>query len=157
MTVIFGPLKSHSSYIEYVDWINLPAGTCVCGGRFLYTNGLGTAFIVAPASTEVSDSWNGSTDTVVGNKPSVNDWLSLCTALTNAGLTPSQWFVPNMAQLECGCTYQEYWECPTPDRYWSSNEFTATHACFLNIYNGRTSTCTKTTINVVRAFRCVTY
>ena len=105
MGSVVGPSKSHSSFASYVPPVNFSTaalGSTACGGRLFCKSGTGIAWIVAPAATEVGATWNGTTNTLVGNKPNVSDWSSLSTALTNAGLTPSDWFVPSCTQLKSG-------------------------------------------------------
>ena len=154
MAVIFGPSKSHSSYI---NWSTTALGSTVCGGRLFCKSGTGIAWIVAPAATQVGATWNGSSGSVVGNKPCVSDWSSLSTALTNGGLTPSDWFVPSITQLQSGYACRTYWDSFSSTRYWSSTEFTATYACNVNFFNGSANCLNKASTFCVRAFRCVTY
>jgi hypothetical protein len=154
MAVIFGPSKSHSSYI---NWSTTALGSTVCGGRLFCKSGTGIAWIVAPAATQVSATWNGTTNTLVGNKPLVSDWSSLSTALTNGGLTPSDWFVPSIAQLQSGYACRTFWDSFSSSYYWSSTEYYATNACIVFFNNGNTYNISKTSTICVRAFRCVTY
>ena len=154
MGAIVGPSKSHSSYANYPGGAAL--GSTICGGR-LFCKSLGIAWIVAPAATQVGATWNGSSGTVVGPKPLVSDWSSLNTALTNGGLTPSQWFVPSITQLQSGYACRTYWDSFSSARYWSSTEFNASNACSVAFNTGNTYTNGKTNTLCVRAFRCVTY
>jgi hypothetical protein len=158
MGLVIGPSKSHSSFANYPGGAAL--GATVCGGRVFCKvgNGVnGTVWIVAPAVTEVGATWNGTTNTLVGNKPCVSDWSSLSTALTNGGLTPSDWFVPSQTQLLSGYACRSYWDSFSSARYWSSSEQNAPIACNSNFTSGNSYTNFKTTVNCVRAFRCVTY
>ena len=159
MGLVFGPSKSHSSFASYVppvNWSTTALGSTVCGGR-LFCKSLGIAWIVAPAATQVGATWNGTTNTLVGNKPNVSDWSSLSTALTNAGLTPSQWFVPSTTQLQSGYACRTYWDSFSCTYYWSSTEGNATTACLVYFSNGSTYGTGKADVFCVRAFRCVTY
>jgi hypothetical protein len=156
MGAIVGPSKSHSSYVPPVNWSTTALGTSVCGGR-LFCKSLGIAWIVAPAATQVGATWNGSSGSVVGNKPCVSDWSSLNTALTNGGLTPTQWFVPSITQLQSGYACRTYWDSFSSTLYWSSTESNATSACRVCFYTGNSNNGTKATTICVRAFRCVTY
>jgi hypothetical protein len=154
MAVIFGPSKSHSSYI---NWSTTALGSTVCGGRLFCKSGTGIAWIVAPAATQVGATWNGTTNTLVGNKPLVSDWSSLSTALTNGGLTPSDWFVPSITQLQSGYACRTYWDSFSSTNYWSSTENNATVACSVLFNTGNAINDGKSYPNCVRAFRCVTY
>ena len=156
MGAIVGPSKSHSSFANYFP-PTTALGASVLGGRLFCKSGTGIAYIVAPAATQVSATWNGTTNTLVGNKPCVSDWSSLNTALTNGGLTPSQWFVPSITQLQSGYACRTYWDSFSSSIYWSSTEGGAANACFVNFTNGNSSFGTKTNTYCVRAFRCVTY
>ncbi len=151
MGLTIGPATWHPTNIS-----NLPLGASVCGGR-LFCKCLGIAWIVAPASTQVSATWNGTTNTLVGNKPNVSDWSSLNTALTNGGLTPTQWFVPNLAQLQSGYACRTFWDSFPAADYWSSTEYDATSACLVYFGNGNAYGGSKSSTGCVRAFRCVTY
>ena len=158
MGAIVGPSKSHSSYVNYIP--NAALGATICGGRLFCKSGTGIAWIVAPAATQVSATWNGSTSGIVGNKPCVSDWSSLNTALLNCGFNPCDWFVPNISQLlNPGYNCSSQWDtCSCPAYYWSSTEFSATTACIVNFGPGtRAFPCSKTCAGFVRAFRCVTY
>ena len=154
MGAIVGPSKSHSSYANYPGGAAL--GSTICGGR-LFCKSLGIAWIVAPAATQVGATWNGTTNTLVGNKPLVSDWSSLSTALTNAGLTPSQWFVPSITQLQSGYACRTYWDSFSSTNYWSSTEINASNACFVGFNLGNPNNLYKSITFCVRAFRCVTY
>ena len=151
MGLTIGPATWHPTNIS-----NLPLGTSVCGGR-LFCKSLGIAWIVAPASTQVSATWNGSTNTLVGNKPNVSNWSSLNTALINGGLTPTQWFVPSITQLQSGYACRTFWDSFSSTFYWSSTEGNATFACLVNFFNGNSYINYKANVCCVRAFRCVTY
>jgi hypothetical protein len=157
MGAIVGPSKSHSSFASYINWSTTALGSTVCGGRLFCKSGTGIAWIVAPAATQVGATWNGSSGSVVGNKPLVSDWSSLNTALTNGGLTPSQWFVPSIAQLQSGYTCRTYWDSFSSSNYWSSTELNATGACVVLFNIGLADGYTKSNTFCVRAFRCVTY
>ena len=156
MGAVVGPSKSHSSYANYFP-PTTALGASVLGGRLFCKSGTGIAYIVAPAATQVGATWNGSSGSVVGNKPNVSDWSSLNTALTNAGLTPSQWFVPSITQLQSGYACRTYWDSFSSAIYWSSTESNATYACYVYFNGGSSNYDTKTTTRCVRAFRCVTY
>ena len=141
MGLVFGPSKSHSSY---VNWPATALGDTVCGGRLYCKSGTGIAWIVAPAATQVSAAWT-------------SNWPSLNTALTNGGLNPSQWFVPSLSQLQSGYACRTYWDSFSSSYYWSSTERSGSVACDVNFNNGAVDICTKSYTLCVRAFRCVTY
>jgi len=149
MGLVIGPSKSHSSYP--------PLGSTFCGGRVFCKSG-GIAWIVAPVATQVCATWNGTTNTLVGNKPCVSDWSSLSTALTNGGLTPSDWFVPSRSQLQSGYACRTYWDSFSFfTGYWSSTESGASNACMVFFDIGSAFITNKANTLCVRAFRCVTY
>ena len=161
MAVIFGPSKSHSSYANYLPAAAL--GAFVYGGYLYCKSGIGIAWIVAPAATEVSNiAWAGGqyNGTSVGTKCCVSEWPALSTALTNAGLTPSQWFVPNNAQLVSGYNCRSFWDSFNNCYYWSSEELNASAAWRFGFHYGGNGATGKNTSNAnyrARAFRCVTY
>jgi hypothetical protein len=140
MAVIFGPSKSHSSYIG-----NVALGSTFQCGRVICKNG-GIAWIVAPSCSQVSRNWYNRDDAVT-------------TALAcTAGATG--WFGPTVSQLQnpgylCGT----YWDYFSPGYYWSSTENPgfANYACNVLFTNGVTYAFSKTNTVCVRAFRCVTY
>jgi hypothetical protein len=157
-----GTILATSSTITIGDPPPPALGSTFCGGRVFCKvgNGVnGTAWIVAPAVTEVGATWSDTSYTLVGNKPCVRDWSSLSTALTNGGLTPSQWFVPSISQLQSGYACKTHWDSCSSTVYWSSTEFDASNACtvyFVDVFMSK-SNFNKTTTHCVRAFRCVTY
>jgi hypothetical protein len=153
MGLTIGPATSHPSY---VNWSATALGSTVCGGR-LFCKSLGIAWIVAPAATQVSATWNGASSGFVGNKPCVSDWSSLNTALINGGLTPTQWFVPSISQLQSGYACRTFWDSFASTLYWSSTEGGSPCACTVNFNNGTASSTDKAFTYCVRAFRCVTY
>jgi hypothetical protein len=156
-----GTILATSSTITIGDTsINPALGSTFCGGIVFCKvgNGVnGTAWIVAPVATQVGATWNGTTNTLVGNKPCVSDWSSLSTCLSNAFLTPSQWFVPSISQLQSGYACRTYWDSCSITYYWSSTEYTAACACVVSFGSGNASFDNKATTRCVRAFRCVTY
>ena len=139
MAVIFGPSKSHSSYIG-----NVALGSAYQCGRVICKNG-GIAWIVAPSCSEVSRTWY-----------SRNDAVTTALACT-AGATG--WFIPTISQLQNpGYTCRTFWDSFSSADYWSSTESPiGTNACFVNFINGSADIRHKTNTSCVRAFRCVTY
>jgi hypothetical protein len=136
------------------------AGKILNDGSKIICVGGGAAWIVAPASTQVSSTWAGGqyNSTLVGNKCCISEWSGLQTALTNAGFNPSDWFVPSSAQLQNpGYVCRTQWDTFSTTFYWSSTEFNATDACGVCFINGITDSTNKANVFCVRAFRCVTY
>jgi hypothetical protein len=138
-------------------------GTTLPDGSRIICKAGGTAWIVAPSNTEVSQSWNNSTSTLVGNKLCVCDWPTLNTRLINCGFNPGDWFVPSSAQLQNpGHVCRTFWPGGVTSTgpccwYWSSTEINSTQACRFRGDDGGMFTGTKTDSFPVRAFRCVTY
>jgi hypothetical protein len=135
-----------------------PVGTSLPDGSKIICKAGGTAWIVAPSNTEVSQSWNNSTGTLVGNKLCVCDWPTLNTCLINRGFNPSDWFVPCYQLLQNpGYVCRTQWDAFSAALYWSSTESSATTACIVGFNLGNAGSFGKTCANCVRAFRCVTY
>ena len=155
MGLTVGPATWHPDYQRFLVG-QATLGSSICGGR-LFCKSLGIAWIVAPAATQVGAPWNGSTNTLVGNKPCVSDWSFLSTALINAGLTPSQWFVPSISQLQSGYACRTFWDAFSVYFYWSSTENAAGNACLVDFDDGDAIASNKAGTRCVRAFRCVTY
>jgi hypothetical protein len=160
MGLTVGPATWHPDYQRYLVGV-VPLGTAICGGYIYCRNGLGTAFIISPASTEVCVAWNGNTNLLDGDKCCVSVWnASLSTALTNAGLTPSQWFVPSDTQFVAAYACRSFWgpsPCFASGYYWTSTEFNSTNACIIGLFNGTLSATLKFNETCTRAFRCVNY
>ena len=138
-----------------------PVGTATRDGARLICKAGGIGWFVAPSSTQVLQTWNGTTDTLVGNKPCLIDWSTANTALINAGFTPTDWFIPSGGsggQLNNpGYVCRTHWDSFDAASYWSSTEFDATGACRQFFDAGTISVRDKTNTYRVRAFRCVTY
>ena len=142
MAITFGPTKWHPSYQEFVIQ-TASLGSAVLGGLMICRNG-GTAWIIAPASTEVSRNWY-----------SLNDAVTTA----NANAACGDWFVPTIGPLiNPGYECRTYWDSYSSTAYWSSSETTGSVASvFLfqaaiasNGYN-------KANVHCVRAMRCVAY
>jgi hypothetical protein len=135
-----------------------PVGTVLPDKSAIICKAGGTAWIVAPASTQVSATWNGTTTELVDDRCCVCDWPTLCSAMISAGFNPSDWFVPSVTQLQNpGYCCRANWDSFSGATYWSSTEFNATIACFVDYNYGTAGGSTKTNTRCVRAFRCVTY
>jgi len=137
-----------------------PVGTILPDKSAVICKAGGTAWIVAPQSTQVSESWAGGqyNTTLVGDKCCISEWSSLCSALVSAGFNPGDWFVPCYQLLQNpGYVCRTNWDSISATLYWSSTEFNATNAYFVNYNNGNASNGNKACSGCVRAFRCVTY
>jgi hypothetical protein len=160
MGITIGPvdwwLETPDSLIALVT--SCPVGTILPDRSALICKAGGAAWIVAPSNTQVSSSWNGTTDTLVGDKCCVCDWPTLCSCLISRGFNPSDWFVPSTAQLQNpGYVCRTNWDSISASSYWSSTEINATDAGRVNYISGNPGGFSKTTTTCVRAFRCVTY
>ncbi len=137
-----------------------PAGTALLDGSRIICKAGGTAWIVAPSCTQVSDRWAGGqyNTTLVGDKCCISEWSGLETQLINCGFNPCDWFVPSFTQLQNpGYVCRTNWDSFSATCYWSSTEINATIACFVFYTNGNAINSTKANAFCVRAFRCVTY
>jgi len=136
-----------------------PVGTSLLDGSRIICKAGGTAWIVAPDSTQVSATWNGNTNVKDGDKCCVCDWSSLCTALVSAGFNPGDWFVPSLTQLQNpGYVCRTNWDSFSICWYWSSTEVSATCACNVCYGTGVPGFIPSKAYSIcVRAFRCVTY
>ena len=112
-------------------------------GGFLICANAGTAWIVAPNSSQVTRTWS--------NRNDANTLAQSCSGCTG-------WFVPTLVQLQNpGYCCRKFWDSFSSTVYWSSTEGNATFAFCVNLSNGAASTFSKTNPFYVRAFRCVTY
>ena len=161
MGITIGPVDWWLETPEGIDSlaISCPIGTVLPDGSTTICKAGGVAWIVAPATTQVSATWNGTTTELVGDKCCVCDWSSLCSAMVSAGFNPGDWFVPSLSQLQNpGYVCRTNWDSFSPITfYWSSTEFDATTACLVTCCNGNANISGKTVTGCVRAFRCVTY
>ena len=163
MAVVAGPTNwwyNSDRYYACFAKSNVVGSETYDGSRLICKSG-GTGWFVAPSSTQVLQTWNGTTDTLVGNKPCLIDWSTANTALINAGFTPTDWFIPSGGsggQLNNpGYVCRTHWDSFDAASYWSSTEFDATGACRQFFDAGTISVRDKTNTYRVRAFRCVTY
>jgi hypothetical protein len=139
-----------------------PVGTATRDGARLICKAGGVGWFVAPSSTEVSQTWNGTTNTLVGNKPCLSDWVAACNALIAGGVEcVNCWFVPSGGtggQLNNpGYVCRTQWDSFDAANYWSSTESNATLAFAQTFGTGAIGPNSKTGSIRVRAFRCVTY
>jgi hypothetical protein len=127
-------------------------------GSRLICKANGVAWFVAPSCTQVSSTWNGTTNTQVGNMSCICDWPTLSTRMISCGFDINSWFVPSLTQLQNpGYVCRTNWDSFSATRYWSSTEINATIACIVSYSCGNACNCSKTIASSVRAFRCVTY
>ena len=161
MGVLFGP----SSWWQANLVSACPEGTYLPDGSTIICKSGGTAWIVAPACTQVSGTtWgNYATEgnTVQGNLPQITStiWTALYNRLISCGFNPDDWFVPSISQLQNpGYVCRSKWSPPL-SCYWSSTELDATCACNFRTdigFAGNRCKC-YAAASGVRAFRCVTY
>jgi hypothetical protein len=160
MAIVVGP---SDWWVATPDAINglaaaCPEGTTLPDGSRIICRAGGVAWIVAPSSTEVGQTWNNSTTTLVGNKCCVSDWPTLCARLIACGFNPNDWCVPNMTDLNNpGYVCRSKWDTFSATDYWSSTEASSPISCGVGFYNGNQFAGSKTNTNCVRAFRRVTY
>jgi hypothetical protein len=156
MGMIIGPTSWWQSNLVRACTV----GTTLPDGSRIICKAGGTAWIVAPASTQVSMAWAGGqyNSTLVGDKCCISEWSTLQNALIAGGFNPTDWFVPNITQLSNpGYNCKTQWDSCASNCYWSSTEVNSTNACCLNFINGNPSCGAKSPSVCVRAFRCVTY
>jgi hypothetical protein len=136
-----------------------PVGTILPDGSALICKAGGTAWIVAPFCTQVSQTWNNSTTTTVFDKCCVCDWPTLCSRMISCGFNPTDWFIPTRPQLQNpGHVCRTQWDIFSALCYWSSTEFTATNGCSVLFNAVGLGYCpSKTASCPVRAMRSVTY
>jgi len=136
-----------------------PVGTILPDRSAIICKAGGTAWIVAPASTQVGQTWTNGAFSNVGNKPCVCDWTTLCARMISCGFNPGDWFVPSSAQLQNpGCVCRTRWDSFSATFYWSATQVNNTNGCIVS-FTGSGVSCVnnKGYICCVRAFRCVTY
>jgi hypothetical protein len=156
MGILIGPTPWWQQNLISVS----PVGTTLPDGSIVICKAGGAAWIVAPSSTQVSTSWNGTTTLLVGNKCCVCDWPTLNTRLIACGFNPSDWFVPSCSQVQNpGFVCRVLWsgsQLPGPC-FWSSTESSATAAVEHQSSQGAPYIFPKSFYGCMRAFRCVTY
>jgi hypothetical protein len=165
MAVVAGPTNwwyNSDRYYACFAKSNVVGSETYDGSRLICKSG-GIGWFVAPSSTQVTATWNGTTDTLVGNKPCLIDWSTAKTALENRPrpIDSTKWFIPSGGsggQLNNpGYVCRTHWDSFDAASYWSSTEFDATGACRQFFDAGTISVRDKTNTYRVRAFRCVTY
>ena len=160
MAIVVGP---SDWWVATPDAINAlaaacPEGTTLPDGSRIICKAGGVAWIVAPSSTEVSQTWNNSTTTLVGNKCCACDWPTLCARLIARGFNPSDWCVPSVTELNNpGYVCRSKWDPTLDPASWASTEISASTACIANFINGAQAATPKAGTFIVRAIRRVTY
>lgn len=137
-----------------------PVGTTLLDGSRIISKAGGTAYIVAPACTQVSSQWAGGqyNSTLVGDKCCICEWSGLNTLLIQCGFNPCDWCVPSLSDLfTFGYNCRSNWDTFSGAPYWTSNEAGSTVSCGSNFSNGTQYNRIKTSSDFVRAFRRVTY
>lgn len=137
-----------------------PAGTALLDGSRIISKAGGTAYIVAPACTQVGSVWAGGqyNSTLVGDKCCICEWPGLNTLLIQCGFNPCDWCVPSQSDLfTFGSNCRTNWDPLAVTTYWSSTEASSTTSCYVTISTGAQGTFNKTSTYFVRAFRRVTY
>jgi len=124
-------------------------GAALPDGSTIMCASSGLAILVAPSCTQVCSTWKGGC--------CVSEWTTLETALTNAGFTPSDWFVPDVSRLELGYYCKDYWDSYSTAEYWTSVQYYPGNSPHVNFNNGAIFGIPQSTPIFVRAFRCVTY
>jgi hypothetical protein len=154
MGLLIGPTPWWQANIVSV----CPVGTTLPDGSRIICKAGGTAWIVAPSITQVSQTWNGTTNTLVGTMCCVCSWPTLNTKLIDCCFNPADWFVPSISQLQNpGYVCRTQWDTISATPYWSSTEVNSTWGCGMRSVDGASCICSKSTSYTVRAFRCVTY
>ncbi len=137
-----------------------PVGTTLLDGSRIISKAGGTAYIVAPSCTQISSAWAGGqyNSTLVGDKCCICEWPALNTLLIQCGFNPCDWCVPSGNDLQTfGYVCRSNWDTFSSTIYWSSTEASSTSSSFVSFANGVQTTCIKTNMSCVRAFRRVTY
>ena len=141
--------------------VNSAVGATLVDGSRLICKAGGTAWFVAPNSTQLSGQWaNGQyNSTSVGNKCCVSEWGTL-NSLLSANVccyVATEWFVPSAAQLQNpGYICRTNWGSPGQG-FWSSTESSATNAFDVDFNGNNVTSPSKAGSACVRAFKCVTY
>jgi hypothetical protein len=151
-----------TNYFKRIATACPASSTALADGSFLICKAGGTAWFVAPASTQIATQWAGGqyNGSSVGNKCCVSEWGVLSTCLSNRGYTPTEWFVPSVAQIQNpGFNCRSNWDVGGPNNnlYWTSGESGSTGASAVYLNNNNSYAVCKVSELGVRAFRCATY
>lgn len=142
--VVFGCINQSGTWRCYgfPNVATAPLGTVIEGGNLVCRSG-GVAWIVAPATSEVSRNWYARNDASTRAQQ-----VSGCTG----------WFVPTITQMQNpGFACRTYWDSLKCFGYWSSTNWNANSARSIDMVDGLTYCQGKPDTICVRAFRCVTY
>ena len=179
MGVTAGPAEWWVASPEAIDSlaISCPVATTLPDGSRIICKSGGTAWIVAPETTQVGEPWGNFTACgSIDNSPpgaSVHSDITsenfpcLYNQLISCGFNPCDWFVPCYQLLQnpgyvCRTNWDSFSGGGDPNyigtSYWSSTEISAgqgfTQCC---AYQGTNYGVSKSSSCLVRAFRCVTY
>ena len=141
MSIIVGPTCWQET--ESVQVASLGGG--INGGYLICRTGGGVAWIVAPASSEVSRDFSTRNDAVI-------------TATECTG--PTDWFIPSCIQLSNpGYLCRTYWDSYSVTDYWSNTAYLVggSYGWYVSFVNGDIGRFSQSTTLCSRAFRCVTY
>jgi methionine-rich copper-binding protein CopC len=138
----FDGLNVGGSSLSYTFETQTPVlGSSYEGGFAICTTG-GTAWVVAPSSSEVSRFQTPA----ISDAPTRAQQVSGCTG----------WFLPTLTQLQNpGYQCRVYWDTYSLTTYWSSTQGGRGH--YVNMSTGASSNRHATITMCARAFRCVTY
>jgi hypothetical protein len=100
------------------------------------------ALIAAPQHTEWYCEWS-------------EEFTGVFEVLGNEGFNTSQWFIPNIEQLQLACNNCS--ESFSASSYWSATEASSATSCLVYFGNGIQDTTSKTITLCVRAFSLVSY
>jgi len=144
MAIIVGPTNWQPQPAEeYRVQVSSLGDQMIRGGYLICRSGGSVAWIVAPASSEVTRSWNSRNDAV--------------TTATNSTLA-TDWFVPTVGQLQNpGYCCRIYWDSYSSAFYVSSTEYNEGYSGGVWLTTGGSNAILKSDPACVRAFRCVTY
>ena len=139
MAIVIGQTSWHGQAVGIPQFAQL--GCTVLGGGVLICKNGGTAWIIAPSSSDVNRSWDNR-----------NDAVTTATACT----TSTGWFIPTVSQLQnpgfsCRTHWDQFFAAPQC-AYW-----TGTSGCFIMMTCGAANNAPNANVYRVRSFRCVTY
>jgi hypothetical protein len=100
------------------------------------------ALIAAPQHTAWHSHWS-------------KEFSGVFVVLDQVGFNKSQWFIPNVEQLQLA--YKNCREHFSATNYWSSTEASSTGSCGVSFFSGSQSTGSKAFTGCVRAFSLVSY
>jgi hypothetical protein len=163
MSVVIGPTTWWLRSKEAADYYAriCPLGTILGDGSAVYRRAGGQAWIVAPASTQISDQWASgcwNNTLIVGGGNSlccISNWPNTCNRLICCGFNPCDWFIPCQDLLVTAYCCRAFWDTCSSIVYWSSSEINASNACGVNFLSGCLDCRNKSCPFCVRSVRCV--